>query len=203
MCKLALFAVLLLPMAAKAQLGEFNDFKPGSYVLKNNPSTRQVGMLKLRGYNHLVVQKFRAKNEVLMPSEVSTFQIENEKYTVVEGFEVIADFGRRVIMGKIFLQQLDNGRIELMRYNYPSNPNGTQPRPTIYLLRTGGTLAAITGKWSGEFRNDLLPIIASRPDLVRLVESKYVTADDMPDIIHALNTGKSFRALEIPAPKAD
>ena len=90
-----------------------------------------------------------------------------------------------------------------MRYNYPSNPNGTRPRPTIYLLRTGGTLAAITGKWSGEFRNDLLPIIASRPDLVRLVESKYVTADDMPDIIHALNTGKSFRVLEIPAPKAD
>ncbi|GAB3635080.1 hypothetical protein GCM10027422_06700 [Hymenobacter arcticus] len=164
-------------------------------------------MLKLRNPEKLVVQRFGAKNVILTPTEVSTFRIENEKYTVVEGFEVRADFGRRIIMGKVFLQQLDSGRIELMRYDYPNNPNGTLPAPSIYLLRMGSTLAAISGKWTGnpgeEFRTNLLPIVASRPDLVQFVKSKYISANDMPDIVHALNTGKSLRAIETPGPKAD
>lgn len=71
----------------------------------------------------------------------------------------------------------------------------------------GDTLAAISDKWSGsvseEFRTNLPPFIASRPDLVQLVESNHVKTDDMPRIIHTLNTGKSFRALEIPTRKID
>lgn len=173
-----LLAYLLIPKLANAQFAELNDFKPGFYILRATPNTRQVGMLKLRNQEKLVVQKFRTKNAVMMPAEVLAFQIENKKYTVVEDFEVRADFGRRRLMGKIFLQQLDSGRIELMRYDYPPNPNGTRSLPSIYLLRTGGTLAAISGKWSGnvseEFRTNLLPFIASRPDLVQLVESSHV-----------------------------
>lgn len=118
---LLLLAYLLIPKLANAQFTGLDDFKPGSYILRATTSTRQVGMLKPRNQEKLVVQKFRTKNAVMTPAEVLAFQIENKKYTVVEDFEVRADFNRRRLMGKMFLQQLDSGRIELMRYDYPQS----------------------------------------------------------------------------------
>lgn len=210
MRQLLLTTLLLLSLAAHAQLSLDNDFQPGSYVLKSSPHSPVVGMLKLNGTERLVVQKFRSKNLKLTPDDVTTFRLGTHKYVVATDFEVDKGLITSTV-DKAFVEQVDSGRVVLLHYPFVVGGapmmgsggmmmGGMASYRDLYLLLIDGVLTPIQVNASNggrKFRDALLPFLTSRPDLVNLLEGKHVSADDMPAIVHALNTGKAFRALDL------
>lgn len=218
-----LAALLFLPQVLLAQFDSFNDFKPGSYVLKASPTVRTAGMLKLRHNDQLVINKFRAKDLTLKPADIASFRLEARKYVTVNCFSAYLysptdnAAARKEMLAKVvdfaFAEQVDSGQVVLLRYDYlasyPSTvgPGGMMQAggryvENLYLVSKGSSWYPIPShKPDGgqKFREALLPQLASRPDLTKLVEENRATADDIPDIIYALNTGKSFRAITMPA----
>lgn len=212
MRQLFLLAFLLLPHLLLAQFGDLNDFKPGSYILQAKPTARLAGMLKLRGNDQLVVQGFRTKNLKLAPADVLTFRLGDRKYVTASDFEVNQGL-IHLSVDRAFVEQLDSGQVVLLRYDYTVGGGpmmgaggmmygGTSASRSLYLLRKDGALLPIpANSFNGgqKFRDALLPHLIARPDLTKMVVDKRVTSEDMPDIIHALNTGKTFRAITVPA----
>ena len=209
MRQILLPTLLLLTLAAHAQSGMANDFEPGTYVLESSPSSPLVGMLKLNDSGRLVVQKFRSKNLKLSSDDVITFRLGTHKYVVAANFEVDKGLVTTTV-AKAFVEQVDSGRVVLLHYSYTvgSGPmmgsggmmaGGIASYRDLYLLLIDDVLTPVqvNANNSGRtFRKILLPFLATRPDLVNLLEGKHLSADDMPAIIHALNTGKAFRAID-------
>jgi hypothetical protein len=195
---------LLLPQVLLAQ---FNSFEPGSYVLTNRPNIRHECKLKLRSNEQLVVKDANGKNQKLTAYEVLSFRLGERKYTTAGGFQVSAGIGSDIV-SRAFVEQLDSGQVVLLSYEYSTagapvmGAGGTMmygmggSTRTLYLLRRGYSLSPIpANSLSGggkKFREALLPYMNARPDLAKLIDEKLVTADDLPAIIHALNTGQPF-----------
>lgn len=198
-----LFAGLLLPQVLLAQ---FNSFESGSYVLTNRPNIRHQCKLKLRSNDQLVVKDANGKNQKLTAYEVLSFRLGERRYIAAGGFQVGAGIGSDIV-GRAFVEQLDSGQVVLLRYIYSTGGapmagvggammySGGSTR-TLYLLRRGYSLSPIpANSLSGggkRFREALLPYLSARPDLVKLVDEKLVTDDDLPAIVHALNTGQPY-----------
>lgn len=78
---------------------------------------------------------------------------------------------------------------------------GGQSQNEVYLLRwaRGTSVLAIQGSWftggGAHFREDLLPYVAQRPDLVQLIQNRSITTYELPKLIRALNSGQKYELL--------
>ncbi len=198
---LLFFPALLLPQLLRAQSA---SFELGSYVLREAPGTRHPSLLKLRNSELLLAKDAKGKSIKLIPYQVSSFRMGARKYITAGGCEV-----RR---GKLmppfsvvqeFVEQLDSGQVVLSRYEYPSEGGGAMPMVgggmmygggggfnRLYLLQRGDRIYTFPNEGYQAFRAALLPHIASRADLVKLVESTNMTVSELPAILRALNTGQ-------------
>ncbi|MCB2377551.1 hypothetical protein LGH70_08155 [Hymenobacter sp. BT635] len=199
---------LLLPQLAAAQ---FNTFQPGSYVLSSDQTVHTAPKLKLRGSDELVVKNAAGQTAQFTPSDVSWFRMGPRKYISVGSFYVSVGLGGESVE-EAFVQLLDSGSVLLLRYEasmtrpMTMSPGGGMngggnATYNIFLLRrtTERTLKQIPGNRLGgggtKFRDAILPYLAQRPDLIKLVEDKTVTLDNIEGIIHALNTGQPYAII--------
>lgn len=204
----------LLPQVLLAQ---FNSFEPGSYVLNTKPTIRHQGTLKLRSSDLLVVKDATGNKLKLSPRDVVSFRLGQQQYVTAVNFEVNQGL-IPLYVEQAFVEQLDSGQVVLLRYEYSTGGGGAPMMGaggamtfggagggtrTIYLLRRGSSISPVpSNSLSGagpKFRAALLLLLGTRPDLVKLVEEKRVSVDDVPALVRALNTGKAFRALDISA----
>ncbi|MBF9237158.1 hypothetical protein I2I05_07095 [Hymenobacter sp. BT683] len=206
-----LLVALLFPQLLWAQ---FNEFYDGSYVLANNPTTRYQTMLRIRDAHQIVVKQPDGKKTKLSPEQVSSFRIGRQKYIAVKGFTISGTWSDTQVK-HAFVEQLDSGRVTLLRYENTVSSlmmiganggmsGGMASTQTIYFLRKAQdpTLYSISSNgWTGagkQFREDLLPHLTSRPDLIKLVEGKTISVNELPFIVRALNSGLAYRDLATP-----
>ncbi len=204
---LILFVGLLFPQLVLAQI--FSQFESGSYVLKSNQNQRHNCELKLRGNSVLMVKDSTVgKNLKLTPNEVSSFRIGQHKFIVAQNFDVPASIASG-FEDQAFVELLDSGQVILMRYEFTSgsavmmgaggtmSPGGSTSSE-LYLLRwaTGHEISPIPANQvthgGPKFREALLPFFSTRPDLAKLLKEKRIILDDLPGVIHALNTNQEF-----------
>ena len=202
-----LFFLFLGLLSPRLLLAQFNSFAPGSYVLASSPTVRHETTLKLRDNGQLVAKGPDGKTLRLSPEDVSSFRLGPQKFIAAGGFATGTGLGGDFV-SRAFVEQLDSGRVMLLRYQYPvggppmmGGPDGrmtggpSRP-PALYLLRNGYSITPIpangrTGTAGGrKFREALLPYLRARPDLVGLLNDKHILEEDLPAVVRALNTGR-------------
>jgi hypothetical protein len=192
--------ILLTPLCVKAQL--FKGFTDGSYILNDSRQVRQQGQLKLQSSQKLLVKASDGKTIKLMPEQVYSFWLGNQHYVTAGGFNVKAGLGGAEV-DLAFVEQLDSGKVILMRYEYSGAPMATganggmsydgRSSSSAYLLDglyAGSITVAQSGTYSSggkQFREAVRPYLASRPDLVKLLDDKQITEHNLQAAIHALN----------------
>ena len=210
MVRFLLAAGLLLPQISFAQLLGGGAFQEGSYVLNESRQIRYQGQLRLQDGATLVVKNPDGKNLKLSPMEVASFRLGGQRYVPAGGFHVIAGLGGMDVE-VVFAEQLDSGQVQLLRYNYAVNmpmttgaagaPVGGSWGLSTYLLRTAATAdytAVQSGVYSNggkRFRDALKPFLATRPDLLHLLERKRIDAKNLPAVVRALNTNQPYSPL--------
>ena len=214
MFRFLLAAGLLLPQVGFAQLVG-GAFQEGSYVLAESRMIRYQGQLRLQDGATLVVKNPDGKNLKLTPAEVASFRIGSQRYVPAGNFHVIVGLGGLDIEA-VFAEPLDSGQVQLLRCTYAANMpmatsvagapvGGGSWNLSTYLLRTA-TDARYTAVQSGaysnggkRFRDALKPFLATRPDLLHMLDKKRIDAKNLPAVIHALNTNQPYSPLIEPA----
>ncbi len=195
---------LLLPRLLFAQV--FKHYEVGTYVLTSQPQVQQTGGLYLQTGEQLVARDIAGKTTVLTPSQVRSFRVGSRKFVVTGGFQTRSGLGDQYVR-QAFAEQLDSGRVVLLRYE---SPVGNSPTPgsgdvaygggatvTVYLLRHAGEMAVtpVQANWSQNNKRlpeALRPFLVARPDLTKLLEEKRLAPDKLPLLIHALNAGEPY-----------
>ena len=188
---------LLPPQLVRAQL--FNSFGNGSYILNDDRTTRRQGQLKLQGSDRLVVKPGDGKTLKFGPEQVAAFWIGPKKYVTVSSINVKAGIISGADLDNAFVEQLDSGRVVLMRLNY-STGNGYSGgySGSAYVLRSGyyGSPVVVQGGTysSGgmNFRELMRPFLATRPELVKYLDEKRINIDNLGSAIYALNHNLPF-----------
>lgn len=197
-----ILGVLLAPQMVSAQ-STSKDFVPGTYILNNGQSVRQQGQLKLKSHDKLLVQKPDGKNIKYTPDQVSSFWMNDHRYTTADNF-----IGKSTELKKAFVVLLDSGQVMLMRYDYymPSGLEklGMPPISHIFLLKSARQIQ-LTRVEHGMFlptdqmfREAVRPYFSGRPDLVKLLDEKIITFNNLPAAIHAVNHNTLFVLYETP-----
>ena len=191
---------LLLPLFGRAQFLDFKKFEEGSYVLNTSRDVRHPSLLKLHNGGKLLLKTPDGKKTKLKPEQVYSFRIGQRNFTTARNFHVQGGFGMAI--EEAFVEQLDSGRVVLMQYEYTigsGTMGGGTTSMSAYLLRrsTDDTFVAVqpgayTTAGGNHFRDAVRPFLADYPDLVRLLDGKRITMDNLPAVIHALNTGKTY-----------
>ncbi len=201
---LVLSSALTLSQLAHAQL--IKKVEVGSYVLNATPQLRQTAGLFLRNSEQLVVRDLAGKNTTLSPQQVRSFKIGERKFVSTGGFVLTSGTGDRYV-AQAFAEQLDSGQVVLLRYqtlpdNAPSRGNisyDSEAGKSIYLVRsaTTPTITAMQAGWtkkSAAFQAALRPYLASRPDLLKLLDANALAPKQLPLIVHALNHNLPYEA---------
>lgn len=199
-------------LAARAQMQKgllFNSKgQPGTYVLNADHHTRHTG--RLRVYAHELVAKDEQGHTLkYRPDEVYWAQIGRTHYSTARGFKTRSGLWANKQENKLFVEVLDSGKISLFRYtHYTGGANHTTAELATYLLQEASADSAVmlpvrgdTGKGK-RFQEVLMPYVASRPDLLQLVEYGAITIDTLPDLLRAFNLGQPFPYTTIGLPPA-
>jgi hypothetical protein len=200
-----LLAFLLLPEVVLAQL--FKGFENGSYILNDSRKVRQQGSLKLQSSSKLVIKNAAGETIKLTPEQVYSFWQGSKHYVTIGGFHVKGGLGGTDV-DMAFVEQLDSGRVILMRYDYSIGAPmamgaggmsyGGSSSSSAYLLDglyAGSVTVAQSGTYSNggkQFREAVRPYFASRSDLVKLLDDKRITTANLQEAIHALNHNLPF-----------
>lgn len=205
-----LIIIVLLPELGRAQLFGGNRFEQGSYVLNDSRTVRQQGQLKLQSGSKLLVKTADGKTLKLKPEQIQSFRISNRKYVTVGNFHVKGGLGGADV-DRAFVEQLDSGQVILLNYTYSVGApmamgagggmsyGGSSELSAYLLSRPGDSRAtAVQGSFytggGKQFREAVRPYLASRPDLLKLLDEKRIASDDLPAVIHALNNNVPFNA---------
>lgn len=199
-------------LAARAQMQKgllFNSKgQPGTYVLNADRRTRHTG--RLRVYAHELVAKDEQGHTLkYRPGDVYWARIGRTHYSTARGFKTRSGLWANKQDNKLFVEVLDSGRISLFRYTYyTGGANHTTAALATYLLQETAADSAValpvrgdTGKGK-RFQEVLMPYIASRPDLLQLVERGAITIDTLPALLRAFNSGEPFPYTTIGLPPA-
>ena len=190
--------IVLLPGLARAQLLGGSPFASGSYVLNASPNLRQQGQLKLQSGSKLLVKMADGQTLKLHPEQIHSFRITNRKYVTARNFHVKGGIGGAYI-DNAFVEQLDSGQVVLLNYEYTINNGagmsygGSSTELNAYLLSRPGSsqfTAAQGSFYTGggkQFREAVRPYLASRPDLVKLLDEQRISSENLREVIYALN----------------
>jgi hypothetical protein len=208
---------LLLAQGSQAQIMTFKKFEEGSYVLADSRDVRHPGRIKLQSGSKVVIKTPDGTTLKLKPNALYSFRIGKREYTTASDFRVQGGFGMNV--EEAFVERLDSGQVILMQYDYTvgipmlgagSSPMVMGPRGTIvgnsvsamqaYLLRrpTDNTYVSVqpalyTSAGGNRFRDAVRPFLAGHADLLKLLDEKHITMDNLPAVIRALNAGKTYQ----------
>lgn len=179
---LALFA--LAPLCGKAQTLH-KGFTEGYYVLVDEPTVRHVGTMRIEpfGPSLRVQQDGKLMNKAYKPAQVLFCGTGNTKYVVAKDFKSGA-----VRIDADFAQQLDSGQVVLLWHSRASAGGGGFD--TYLVRRSTDTALTRLLLYRNEYKENLLPLVASRPDLVQLLQQKSFKLDDVYALVHAFNTGQ-------------
>jgi hypothetical protein len=179
----------------------------GSYVLRASPQVRQQGGLYLRNSEQLVVSDLAGKKTSFSPQQVSSFQIDKQRFVTTGGFQLPSSGVNKTYVTNAFAAQLDSGQVMLLRYQTLPSTAATRGNigydnaagQQVYLLRFANTsdLTPVLTSWSKKstlFQAAMRPYLASRPDLAQLLEAKQLAPKQLPLIIHLLNNNLPYSA---------
>lgn len=200
--------IVLSPGLGWAQM-RGNRFENGSYVLNDSRNLRQQGQLKLQSGSKLLVKTADGKTIKLKPEQIHSFRISNRKYVTASNFHVKGGLGG-TDADNVFVEQLDSGQVVLLTYEYSIGAGapmmgagggmsygGSSELSTYLLSRPGESrvTAAQGSFYTGggkQFREAVRPYLSSRPDLVKLLDEKRISSDNLEAVIQALNHNQPF-----------
>jgi hypothetical protein len=184
--KLALFTLIsLLPLCGKAQTPP-KGFEHGYYTLADEPTVRHTGWVRIQPFApSLQVQGEGKTITKYKPAQLVACGTDGVTYEVARDF-----LSGRMRIDAGFAERLDSGQVVLLHH---SRISGTGTGALIYLVRRSTeTAVTVLDVFGNQFREQVLPFIASRPDLVQAVQAKKVKYEDLYALIHALNTGQPY-----------
>lgn len=183
---LVLTLLSLVPFCSKAQTLT-KGFESGYYILADEPTVRHTGQMRIEpfGPSLRVKQEGKVMNQVFKPAQLLACGTEKVKYVIAKDF-----LSGRAHIDADFAQQLDSGQIVLLNHSRVSGAGGGI---SIFLVRRPSeTAVTVLDAFKNQYRQQILPFIASRPDLVQLVQEKKFTYDNLYALIHAFNTGQPY-----------
>jgi hypothetical protein len=227
MFRFLLAAGLLLPQLRFAQLfgdgafqegsfaeqfdsGQFNRFAVGSYVLRNQPSVRHYGQLKLRNGRKLVVKTIAGKTRRIKARKALSYSIGQHRYSVINQLQFYIGSHLDLVSEKAaYAQVLDSGKVVLLRYDHLFNTGidwlFLYRYPTsVYLVRDqpDSAFAAIGDTFDKVyFQQHVRQFLVTRADLVNMLDAGLITYQNFPSAIHALNQNLPFCPLAVPKSK--
>lgn len=199
---------LALPFAGQAQsLYQFSAFEPGCYVPKGSKTDCQPAQLKIQYGRRLVVKTATGDTLRLLPAQVSSFRMGHHQFTTAQRFKLVgAPSGKEI--GPSFVEQLDSGRVLLLRYSYdvvtpvPASKRNialnVSSVTNAYLLHRpgGGPYTPVQNPRLGHGVPTLYdaakPYFTSRPDLLKALADARTTIDHLPALVRALNSGEPY-----------
>ena len=183
--KLVVLTLLsLIPLCGKAQTLT-KGFENGYYILADEPTVRHTGKMRIEPFGpSLRVQKEgKLMNQVFKPAQLVACGTDQVKYVIAKDF-----LSGRARIDADFAQQLDSGQVVLLHHSRASAAGGGV---SIFLVhRSTETAVTVLDAFRNQYREQILPFITSRPDLVQLVQEKKFKYDDLYALIHAFNTGQ-------------
>ena len=184
MKSLVLTLLSLVPLCGKAQT-LFKGFTEGYYVLADEPTVRHTGTMRIEpfGPSLRVKQDGKLMNQTYKPAQVLFCGTGKTKYVVAKDF-----LSGRAHIDADFAQQLDSGQVVLLWHTRASGAGGGFD--TYLVRRSTDTSLTRLLLYRNEYKEKLLPIIASRPDLVQLMQDKKFNYDNIYALVHAFNTGQ-------------
>lgn len=201
---IGLSVTLTLSQLAQAQV--FKKVEVGSYVLSATPQVRQSAGLFLRNSEQLVVRDLAGQNVTLSPPQVRSFKIGERQFVTTGGFVLHSGAGERYV-AQAFAEQLDSGQVVLLRYQTLPDNAATRGNIgydsdagiSIYLIKSAAvnTITPMQAGWSKKstvFQAALRPYLATRPDLLKLLDAQALAPKQLPLIIHALNRNLPYEA---------
>ncbi|MGI4874210.1 MAG: hypothetical protein ACRYFX_23865 [Janthinobacterium lividum] len=174
--------------------------RPGTYVLNSDRLARRTGRLQVYAHQ-LVVHDEQGHTTKYTPDDVYRAQVGPVRYVSIPGFKNTSGLWTLRRSTKLFVEVVDSGQVSLYRYRYTTGGvSETTTELETYLLRAAATdsVVIVSGSaYTGQgrrFREALAPYIASRPDLLVLLNNGVIAVDDLPALLHALNTQSPFMA---------
>ena len=133
------FLLLVGLLVPQTLLAQFNSFESGSYVLYTSPAVLHQSSLKLRGNDQLIAKDEKGKKLNLTPQQVRSFRIGSQKYTTAGDFEVNPGsiFGN--VVERVFVEQLDSGKVLLLRYEYSTGGGAPMMGANGAMMGGGGS----------------------------------------------------------------
>ncbi len=175
--------VSLTPLCAKAQF--HHGFERGYYVLAAEPTVRHTGNMRIEPFYSTLIVKGEGKTLKFKPEQLFTFGNEKGKYVIVRNF-----MSGRVHVDADFAQQVDSGQVVVLYHGRALN-GGTAS--TFFVQRPTEASATALEVIGDKYREQVLPFLTSRPDLVSLVQEKQVGFYDLQDLLRAFNTGQPYQ----------
>lgn len=181
---LVLALCALAPLGGKAQ-SLFRGFTNGYYVLADEPTVRHTGEMRIEpfGPSLRVKQDGKLMNQTYKPAQVLYCGTGKTKYVVAKDF-----LSGRAHIDADFAQQLDSGQVVLLWHTRASGGGGGV---AMYLVRRAADTAVTPlTPYRNQYKEQLAPFLASRPDLVQQLQQRDFKYDSVDALIHALNTGQ-------------
>ncbi|ALD20435.1 hypothetical protein AM218_03400 [Hymenobacter sp. DG25A] len=194
------FIGLFIPQLLFAQ---FNNFKPGAYILDKSRQVQHTAQLKLKNDKLLIAKDKDGKTSKLTPKDIYSFKIEQQRYRTASGFEINSGFSGEIV-DEVFVALLDSGQVLLMRYEYtvksPTSMGAGSFPQAVQLLRGAKSYSTPTvirgnnsAKENAAIKSMLGAYVTARPDLTKLLTEGKIWHGNLQAFVHALNTGQPFK----------
>lgn len=193
--------VSLTPLCTKAQFNR--GFEYGYYVLVDEPTVRHTGNMRIEPFYSTLIVKGEGKTLKLKPDQLLVIGNEKGKYLTVNDFH-----SGRVHIDADFAQQIDSGQVVVLFHSRGTSVGGTSGSASTFGTSAGGIRGSASTFFvrratettpftaleviGNKYREQVLPFLASRPDLVKLIQEKQTNFYDLPALLHAFNTGQPY-----------
>ena len=160
---LVLTLISLFPLCSKAQTLT-RGFENGYYILADEPTVRHTGQMRIEPFGpSLRVQKEgKLMNQKFKPEQLLACGTAQVKYVTAKDF-----LSGRAHIDADFAQQLDSGQVVLLNHFRVSGGGGGI---SLFLVRRSSeTAVTVLDAYKNQYREQVLPFIGSRPDLVQLM----------------------------------
>lgn len=180
----------------------YPKFEEGSYVLAASRNVRHPALLKLQNDSKLVVKRVVGTASRANPAQIHSFCLGKHHHTTARNFHVPGGFGLN--SDEAFVELLGSGQVVFMRYNCANQTGlamgGGATSLNAHLLRRSADTAYVAvqpafyfSAGGSRFRDAMRPLLAGHPNLVRLLDEKYSTPENLPAVIRALNAGQPYQ----------
>jgi hypothetical protein len=187
--RLFLLALIsLTPLCVKAQFDR--GFERGYYILVDEPNVRHTGNMRIEPFYSTLIVKGEGKTLKLKPEQLLVIGNEKGKYLTVKDFH-----SGRVHIDADFAQQIDSGQVVVLFHSRGITGNGVGGSASTFFVRRATETTPFTALEAigNKYREQVLPFLTSRPDLVKLIQEKQTNFYDLQALLLAFNTGQPYQ----------